>query len=332
MGVLAAVVVPFPGAASEPEPDSMAGLSADGEVTDDDVLYWLLLRRRAWRGLPDAPTTPTVSADSSSRLSVAWDPPVHTPTAVVGYDVEYRPEAASAFATWPHSDTATTTTITGLSASTTHHVRVRAINEAGSGDWSEPGVGTTANAPPVFGEGASTTRLVEENTPADRDVGLPVTATDVEDETLTYGLEGPDAWRFGIVAGSGQLRTRVLADYEEDADSEVTVTAEDTNGGRAGIVVAIRVVDLAEPPGRPVAPIVAAASVTSLRVSWGAPANTGPPITDYDFRHRVATSNNPWVEITNTAITEKQTVIDGLAGGTAYDVQVRASNGEGTGA
>ena len=325
--LLAALAVSAVADGAELEPVSAA--PSEEEVADSAV-RWLLLRRRTWQELPEAPRPPTVTGDSPYSLSVVWDPPDHPPAAVVDYDVEYRVATADAFSEWPHTGAATTTTITGLSPSTTHHVRVRAINDAGSGDWSEAGIGMTSHVP-VFSEGASTTRAVLENTPADRDVGSPVTATHAGDETLTYRLGGPDGWRFGIVAGSGQLRTLGGVDYdhEEDPDHEVTVTVEDTRGGRAAIVVHIRVLDVVERPGRPAAPIVVASSRTSVRVSWTAPANTGPPITDYDYRYRVATSNRTWTEVTDTAIAATRTEITGLVGGVRYEVQVRASSDEG---
>lgn len=333
--VLGALALSTLASAAESGSDSRPA-RANGEevVEDEDVgVRWLLLRRRAWRGLPDAPSSPTVTVDSPDSLAVVWGEPLHTPTEVVGYDVEYRPEADPIFTNWPHEGTATSTTITGLVSSTTHLVRVRAINDAGSGDWSEPGRGMTPNAPPVFREGATTIRIVVENAPASQDVGAPVSATDVEDATLAYALTGPDAWRFDIVADSGQLRTRRDGsyDHEDDAEYEVTVTAEDSRGAGAGIAVEILVADVAEPPGQPVAPAVTATSLTSLRVSWTAPTNTGPAITDYDHRYRAVAAGSAWIEVNDTTDAGTHAGIAGLVRGTTYEVQVRASNDEGIG-
>ena len=51
--------------------------------------------------------------------------------------------------------------------------------------------------------------------------------------------------------------------------------------------ITIRVTDVDnEAPDTPFAPTVTAVSSTSLQVTWEAPANTGPPITDYDYRYR----------------------------------------------
>ena len=50
-----------------------------------------------------------------------------------------------------------------------------------------------SNNLPVFSDGDSTTRDVAENTAAEQDIGAAVTATDADNNTLTYSLGGDDA-------------------------------------------------------------------------------------------------------------------------------------------
>ena len=69
---------------------------------------------------------------------------------------------------------------------------------------------------------------------------------------------------------------------------------------------------------------------TSLTVSWSAPSNAGPPITDYDLRWSLKDQDS-WTEITDTDISATTATISGLSASTEYDVQVRATNDEGTG-
>ena len=66
-------------------------------------------------------------------------------------------------------------------------------------------------------------------------------------------------------------------------------------------------------------------------MAWAAPSNAGPPIADYDYRYRVKTPQGSWTEVTNTPITGLSATIAGLAENTEYEVQVRATNAEGTG-
>ena len=108
---------------------------------------------------------------------------------------------------------------------------------------------TLSNAAPDFGAD-STTREVAENSPAGTNVGAAVTATDGNDDTLTYSLEGTDAASFQIVSASGQIQTTsgVTYDYETKASYSVTVKADDGLGGTDTIAVAIDLTDVNEPP------------------------------------------------------------------------------------
>ena len=65
-------------------------------------------------------------------------------------------------------------------------------------------------------------------------------------------------------------------------------------------------------------------------MSWSAPSNTGPSITDYDMRWSLKDQDS-WTEITDTDISATTATISGLSTNTEYDVQVRATNDEGTG-
>ena len=99
---------------------------------------------------------------------------------------------------------------------------------------------------PAFA-GNRTTRFVKENTPAGENVGSPVSATDEDDDTLTYTLSGTDAAAFNIISTTGQLKTKAPLDFEAKNAYTVTVTVSD--GGRTdSITVAITIIDVNETP------------------------------------------------------------------------------------
>ena len=127
-------------------------------------------------------------------------------------------------------------------------------------------VNNVPNAAPAF-LSESTTREVAENSLAGTNVGDPVTATDADNDTLTYSLEGTDAASFDIVSTSGQIRTKagVTYDFETTSSYSVTVKADDSNGGTDTIAVAINLLDVDEAPdGTPAtAPTIDTVSVTS---------------------------------------------------------------------
>ena len=203
-----------------------------------------------------------------------------------------------------------------------------AHDAAGNGNGAAAQYAVTAdlNRAPVFAA-AAVRRSVAENSPAGAAIGAPVTAAG---DTLTYSLAGADAASFAIDAGSGQLRTRAALDYETRTTYAVSVEAADGNGGRAVQAVTIAVTDVDEPPAAPAAPQVSAASTTSLKVEWTAPANAGrPAINDYDLQYRKRNGTAWTAQAFTGAGTE--TAIAALQSGAAYEVQVRAVNDEGAG-
>ena len=119
-----------------------------------------------------------------------------------------------------------------------------------------------AQTAPTFDDGESTTRTVPEKrwhslsrNPSTHhesnnvDVGGPVTATDGDNDTLTYTLTGGNTDFFEINSSTGQIRTLIPPDHEErGGEYTVTVTANDGNGGTDTITVNITITDVNEPP------------------------------------------------------------------------------------
>ena len=99
------------------------------------------------------------------------------------------------------------------------------------------------NEAPVFPTSETGMRSVYENTVAGMNIGVPVAATDDDNDTLTYSLDdGIHADSFSIDASSGQLLTKAALDYEKGTISyTVTVTATDPAGADDSITVTITV-------------------------------------------------------------------------------------------
>ena len=130
--------------------------------------------------------------------------------------------------------TVTVTDAAGLSADITVTINVADVEEN-----------------PEF-RGAATTRSVDENTVAGEDIGVPVAATDAdEDDAVTYTLGGTDAASFDIISATGQLQTKDALDHETKASYTVTVTATDAAGLSDEIMVTINVADVEENPEFP---------------------------------------------------------------------------------
>ena len=196
-------------------------------VTDDDT------------EAPGMPEAPTVSALSSTSLSVAWSEPANSGPAITDYDVQYRAGSAGDFTRWTHDGVATATTITGLAPSTEYEVQVRAISGEGMGAWSSSGTATTL-APsaslgvPIF---SPSTVSADEGSTATYQVALSVQPSG----NVTLTLESSDT---GALEVSPRSLTFTTSDWDvrqtvtvrgvEDsgtADETVTVTHTATGGG-----------------------------------------------------------------------------------------------------
>ena len=307
------------------------------EVTDDNA------------EAPSAPTTPRVSTaeptdeepnlDPTTMLAVTWDEPTNTGPPITDYTVQYKVSGDSSdfksenVTFEDDANTNRSATIRELDDDTSYQVQVMATNAEGEGAWSPPGTGKTefANARPRFNSSSTVELHVDENTPAGRNIGVPVDASDVDGHVLTYSLEGVNKELFAIESRSGQIRTRAPLDYESRSSYSLTVRADDgrnADNSSAARSVTITVRDEDESPSRPAAPTLSGipGSTTSVRVSWDAPSNMGPPITDYDVQYHTG-GGGPirW----NHEGRDRSTIITGLSAGTNYEVQVQASNGEG---
>ncbi len=204
----------------------------------------------------------------------------------------------------------------------------------GAASWQEFGrqrrsAPAPANNPPVFTEGTTASRSVPENTVPNRNIGLPVAATDADSDALTYALSpGQDGAHFAIVSSSGQLRTKEALNYENNDEYSVTVTVSDGNGGSDSIAVTITVGNESEPPGAPTG-LAANPMSNGLRVTWTAPGMAGKPtITRYDVEYKLSAAT-AWTPHSHTG-TGTTARITGLTVGATYNVRVRAVNPDGS--
>ena len=145
-----------------------------------------------------------------------------------------------------------------------HYVRVTATYEVASDDDTERtaqavsvnkarAAPTTADATAVFPTpAADNNRSVDENLPAETEVGKPVAATDTADDVLTYSLTGADAASFEIDPATGQITvgSRTVLDAEDTnaVEYSVTVTVTEASGDEVTQAVTITVNDVNEAP------------------------------------------------------------------------------------
>ena len=286
---------------------------------------------------PGKPDAPTVTGESTTTIRASWNEAPTGGPPLTSWQLQYKKSVDVDWTDYSgtldfYGTFATIGTILEpLEPNTEYDVHVRGTNDEGVGPYSDAGSGSTLEqTQPEFGS-SSYTRSIPENTVAETDVGDAITATDPNDDTLEYSLSGSDAVSFSVGPGTGQLQTASGVSYDHEANSyyyDLLLVASD--GAESAIVnVTVQVTDVEEPPVAPDAPTVTGLTKTSIEASWSAPANDGKPaIESYDVQYKKA-SETIWTDgpqdQTGTSVT-----IGGLVVGAEYDVQVRATNDEGT--
>ena len=190
----------------------------------------------------------------------------------------------------------------------------------------------TINNDPVFASTAET-REVAENSAAGTNVGAVIpAATDADDDTLTYSMEGDDEASFDFDASTRQITTKTGVTYNYEATKNtysVTVTADDGNDSTATVAVTINLMDVSEKSAKPAKPTLAAVTgtPTSLTARWRKPGlNGGPEITGYNLQYKLSSAST-WSDFTHSG-TGVTATITGLTAGMSYQVRVQAKNGE----
>ncbi|MXX35068.1 MAG: hypothetical protein F4Z50_09925, partial [Gemmatimonadetes bacterium] len=214
---------------------------------------------------PSAPAAPSVTRASATSLTVTWSPPSNSGArAVFDYDLRYYEGTSdpSNASDWiqegeangpPNPGAANTATITGLTENGEYRVQVRAQGD-GESPWSASGGGggPPPNRAPSF-EPSEYEFDLPENLDGSGlrpvDLGV-VSATDPDNDRLTYALAEGDAQRFAVDPRDGTLMyTGPGEDFETPPNVyELVVQASDPDGEYAEADVVVRVVNVVELP------------------------------------------------------------------------------------
>ena len=134
----------------------------------------------------------------------------------------------------------------GVDATITVTITVTAVAQrssgGGGGGGGGGGFGAAAIAP-KFTDGFRTERPLAVNARPGDAVGDPVAATHPNDDDVTYSLSGTDAALFTVDEETGQIRLGQGATLEVGQTYTVNLTATDTTGTGAIIIVVIEVAE-----------------------------------------------------------------------------------------
>ncbi len=241
---------------------------------------WSTISTDTPRAAPGAPTIAPITPGNRA-LSITWTAPARDGGfAITSYDLRYiRSDATGkadsnwreATGIWIPGDLLQYRLNEGsgfhdLENAVRYDVQVRAVSEFAAGPWSASRTGTPGSvrrsppssgggggfgpAPeaPGFADGFRTARDVAQNARPGDAVGDPVAATHPNDLEITYSLSGADAASFTVDAETGQIRVKEGVALEAGRTYTVNLTATDSAGFGAIIIVTVEVAEATHHP------------------------------------------------------------------------------------
>ena len=298
---------------------------------------------------PEVPEAPAISGETADSLEVSWSEPDNTGPPITGYDVQYREEGRGRFTDAQHEGPGLTLTLTDLEPGTVYEVQVRAKNDEGTGDWSDPGEGMTVTPltvgmasgadPPVSGPftvrfsfsepvtGFSRSDVETGQDPACRDdqnntvfcdagIGTLQTTDDrVFTATVTPWTDRvAHSYTLRLTVPGGAVRSSVGSKPNEEPEEPLEVRVA--------------------PPGvtEPISSLglTASGGNGSVRLSWNRPSDDGgSPIIRYEYRYQAV--GEPWSEWENVGAGTRSVTVGNLVNGREYVFEVRAVSALGKG-
>ena len=179
---------------------------------------------------PGAPTGLTATADGQTEIDLSWTAPSNDGGAsITGYKIEVSTNGSN----WSDlvantRSTGASYSHTGLTAGSTRHYRVSAINSAGTGPASDTDSATTeeeSNSAPTA-VGTIPDQVITQGTELTVDVSPYF--SDPDDDALSYSIWSPQL--FNAESVSGSTATLLLTSLFFCDPTTVTITAQDPGG------------------------------------------------------------------------------------------------------
>ncbi|MDE2975083.1 MAG: fibronectin type III domain-containing protein [Gemmatimonadota bacterium] len=286
---------------------------------------------------PGRPTRLTARADGDTAIDLSWTEPADTGTSdITGYKID---ESTDAGANWTvrvanTGNKNTSYKRTGLSAGTTRHYRVSAINRSGAGEASDTAAATTRSAdapgaPTNLRATADGQTVIVLNWTAPADTGgSAITGYKIEKST-----DGGTTWANQRANTRSTATTYRHTGLSADTTLHYRVSAINNNdtGGPSNVASATtRRVGGA--PGRPTNLRARAEGSSVIVLNWTEPSDTGgSAITGYKIE-KSPNGTSDWDNlIANTRSTSTSERHTGLPADTTLHYRVSAINSDSTG-
>ena len=283
---------------------------------------------------PGAPTGLTATASGTTAINLSWSAPGSTGgSAITGYKIEVSSNGGSSWTNLVANTSNTTTTYahTGLTAGTTRHYRVSAINANGTGDPSNVANATTGATAP----GAPTGLTATANGTTAINLSWSAPGSTGGSAITGYKIEvssnGTSSWTNLVANTSNTTTTYAHTGLTAGTTRHYRVSAINANGTGDPSNVANATTG-ATAPGAPTGLTATASGTTAINLSWSAPGSTGgSAITGYKIEvssNGTSSWTNLVADTNSTATTYAHT---GLAAGDTRHYRVSAINTNGAG-
>ncbi len=298
---------------------------------------------------PGVPDAPVFSGETADSLTVSWSEPDNTGPAITDYDVQYREKGTGRFTGALHDGPGRTLTISDLKSGTIYEVQVRATNDEGMSDWSDPGEGRTVASltlemmtmeePPVSGPftvrfsfsepvtgfsasdietGQDPACVDDQNNTVFCDPGIGALQT-TDDRVFTITVTPrtdrvAHSYRLTLTVAGGAVRSSVGSKSSEEPEEPLEVRVA--------------------PPGveEPISSLglTASGGNGTVRLSWNRPTdNGGSAIIRYEYRYQAV--GETWSEWEKVGAGTRGVTVENLINGREYIFEVRAVNALGKG-
>ena len=283
---------------------------------------------------PGAPGVVTNVAGTTGvgEISVTWSAPISNGgSALTDYTVQYSSDSGGTWTTFADGvSTATSTTVTGLSAGTSYTFRVLAKNAIGDGPYSAASAAFSAATTPD----APTTVVATQGV---GQMGVTWSApvnnggSAITDYAVQYSSDSGSNWTTFADGTSTSTSTTVTG--LANNTSYIFRIAATNIVGTGSYSTSSTAVSTAAVPGPPGTPTPTPHQSAQVPLTWSAAASNGSAITDYVVQYSTsATFASAVTTFADGTSASTSTTVTGLANGTTYYFRVAAVNAVGTGA
>jgi len=264
----------------------------------------------AW---PVAPTNLTVTAASSSQITLKWDDNAANET---GYKIERSADNYNWTELTTTAANATSYSDTGLSEGTTYYYRVRATNANGDSAYSSSASATTlpvapSNVSVISITGSQVSLSWQDN-------------SSIESYFVIEQLTGTSWQQIGTASANATNTTISNQTYIASTQYGFRVRAFSYTGYQNSLPSNVALATTPAWPAAPTSLTATAASNTQINLIWEDNAGN-----ETGYKIERSTDNYNWTELTTTSADATSYNNTGLSEGTTYYYRVRATNGNG---